>query len=62
MPRDVCLRESAPGLTGLRADGIILLAENCSKDLLIDTFACDPTLVSSLAASSNSLFDSVLCS
>jgi hypothetical protein len=30
-----CLRESAPGVTGLRADGIILLAdEDCSKDLI----------------------------
>jgi hypothetical protein len=37
---DVCLRETAPGVTGLRADGIILLVaeDDCSKD---------PTLVSS---------------
>jgi hypothetical protein len=57
---DVCLRGSAPGVTGFRADGIILLAdEDCSKDLLIDTFGCDPTLVTSLAASSDILFDNV---
>jgi hypothetical protein len=54
---DVCLRESAPGVTGLRADGIILLA--CSKDLILDTYGCGPTLVTSLAASSNVLFDNV---
>jgi hypothetical protein len=55
---DVCLRESAPGVTGLRADGIILLAdEDCSKDLILDTNGCNPTLVSSLAASTNILFD-----
>jgi hypothetical protein len=37
---------SAPGVTGLRADGIILLAdEDCSKDLILDTYGCDPTLV-----------------
>jgi hypothetical protein len=57
---DVCLRGSAPGVTGFRADGIILLAdEDCSKDLLIDTFGCDPTLVTSLAASSDILFGNV---
>jgi hypothetical protein len=57
---DVCLRESAPGVIGLRADGIILLAdEDCSKDLIIDTYGCDPTLVTFLAASSNILFDNV---
>jgi hypothetical protein len=57
---DVCLRESAPGVIGLRADGIILLAdEDCSKDLILDTYGCDPTLVTSLAASSNILFDNV---
>jgi hypothetical protein len=40
----VCLRESAPGVIGLRADGIILLAdEDCSEDLLVDTFGCNPT-------------------
>jgi hypothetical protein len=56
----VCLRETAPGVTGLRADGIILVAdEDCSKELLIDTFGCDPTLVSSFAASSNIFFDNV---
>jgi hypothetical protein len=54
------LRESAPGVTGLPADGIILLAdEDCSKDLILDTYGCDPTLVTSLAASSNILFDNV---
>jgi hypothetical protein len=53
---DVCLRETAPGVTGLLADGIILLAdEDCSKALLIDIFGCDPTL----ASSSNILFDNV---
>jgi hypothetical protein len=47
-------------VTSLRADGNILLAdEDCSRDLLIDTFGCDPTLVNSLAASSNILFDNV---
>jgi hypothetical protein len=39
--RDVCLSETAPGVSGLRADGIILLAdEDCSEDLLV--FGCDP--------------------
>jgi hypothetical protein len=53
---DVCLRETAPGVTGLLADGIILLAdEDCSKALLIDIFGCEPTL----ASSSNILFDNV---
>jgi hypothetical protein len=52
-------RESALPI-GLRADGIILLAdEDCSKDLILDTYGCDPTLVTSLAASSNILFDNV---
>jgi hypothetical protein len=47
-------------VTGLRADGIILLAdEDCSKDLILDTYGADPTLVSSLAASSNILYDNV---
>jgi hypothetical protein len=56
----VCLRESAPGVIGLRADGIILLAdEDCSEELFVDTFGCNPTLVTSLAASSNILFDNV---
>jgi hypothetical protein len=55
-----CLCETAPGVTGLRTDGIILLAdEDCSKDLLVDSFGCNPTLVSSLATSSNFLFDNV---
>jgi hypothetical protein len=37
-------------VTGLRADGIILLAdEDCSKILLVD--GCDPTLVSLLLTS-----------
>jgi hypothetical protein len=53
------VRESSPGVTGLRADAIILLAdEDCSKDLVLDTYGADPTLVSSLAASSN-LYDNV---
>jgi hypothetical protein len=47
-------------VTGLRADGITLLAdEDCSKDLILDAYGCDPTLVTSLAASSNILFDNV---
>jgi hypothetical protein len=42
---DVCFRESSPGVTGLRADGIILLAdEDCSNDLILDTYGADPTL------------------
>jgi hypothetical protein len=59
-PQRRCLRETAPGVTGLRTDGIILLAdEDCSKDLLVDSFGCNPTLVSSFATSSNFLFDNV---
>jgi hypothetical protein len=47
-------------VTDLRGDGIILLAdEDCSKDLIIDTFGADPTLVSSLAACTNLLYDNV---
>jgi hypothetical protein len=35
---------TTPALKGLRADGIILLGdEDCSKDLLIDTYGADPT-------------------
>jgi hypothetical protein len=50
-----------PDTAGLRADGIILLAdEDCSNDLILDTYGCDPTLVTSLAASSNILYDNVL--
>jgi hypothetical protein len=56
----VCVRENSPGVTGLRADGIILLAdEDCSQDLILDTNGVAPTLVSSLAASSNILYDNV---
>jgi hypothetical protein len=57
---DVCERETTPALKGLRADGIILLGdEDCSKDLLIDNYGADPTLVSNLQASSNLLYDKV---
>jgi hypothetical protein len=57
---DVCVREASDTVTGLRGDGIILLAdEDCSKDLIIDTFGADPTLVSFLAASTNILYDNV---
>jgi hypothetical protein len=52
----VCVKEGTDTVTGIRGDGIILLAdEDCSKDLIIDTFGADPTLVSSLAASTNPL-------
>jgi hypothetical protein len=56
----VCVKEGTDTVTGIRGDGIILLAdEDCSKDLIIDTFGADPTLVSSLAASTNLLYDKV---
>jgi hypothetical protein len=32
---------------------------DCSKDLILDSYGCDPTLVTSLTASSNILFDNV---
>jgi hypothetical protein len=49
-PQRRCVSESSPGVTSL-AD------EDCSKDLIMDTCGADPTLVSSLAASSNILND-----
>jgi hypothetical protein len=41
---------------------ILLVDEDCSKDLIIDTFSTDPTLASYLAAGSNFLYYNVFAS
>jgi hypothetical protein len=55
---DFCVRESSPSADGVRADGVIALAdEDPSKDRIIDVFGSDHSNISFVRASSNILFE-----